>query len=199
MHLEQYFSFVIFTPRLSLISKLEQLHLLSAKEETKQGSCDVRRQILYRVLRNARSARGLTLVPHCSLLTRDLRNCSCKATRACKIRPNDRCERVSFDPCGCMKGRKGPSGRPGVSSFRDGRLSPSGRVTDTGVVPAKQQLGFEVPGTSSLPREVDKSDATRLLFASCASVGSQAEILVCLTGRIASRRYTSAPSTTLKS
>ena len=79
-----------------------------------------------------------------------------------------------------MKGRKGPSGRPGVNSLRDGRVSPSRRVPDAGVVPAKQQLGFEVPGTSSLPREADKSDATRLLFASCVSVGSQAEILVCL-------------------
>ena len=92
-----------------------------------------------------------------------------------------------------MKGRKGPAGRPGVNSFRDGRISPSSRVSDVGVVPAKQQLGFEVPGTSSLPRDTDKSDATRLLFASCASVGSQAEILVRPSPRTASRECTSAP------
>ena len=77
-----------------------------------------------------------------------------------------------------MRGRKSSSGRPGLNKGFEGRAAPTARAIDQGVVPAKQQLGFEVPGPSSATRETDNADPARLLFATSASIGSHAELLV---------------------
>lgn len=76
-----------------------------------------------------------------------------------------------------MKGRRGAFGRAAPERLQDGRSSPSNKAAVQGVVPAKQQVGFEVPGQAF--RGTDgHNEASRMPVAGCPPIGSQAELLV---------------------